>query len=122
MSQITPAPPPAPTPRQLLALSVPAVIIGVLSAVILSALNEVAGLVEHALWDLVPTALGVADGSRWWIFLVLTLTGAAVGLVVWKLPGHGGQDSATTDLTAPPLPVSMLPSLTLAVVLSLAVG
>jgi H+/Cl- antiporter ClcA len=98
------------------------VIIGVLSALILAALNEVAGLLEHALWDLAPTALGVPDGSRWWIFLVLTLTGAAVGLVVWKVPGHGGQDSATTDLTAPPLPVSMLPSLTLAVVLSLAGG
>ena len=122
MSQITPAPPPAPTPRQLLVLSVPAVIIGVLSALILSALKQVAGLIEHALWDLVPAALGVADGSRWWSFLVLTLTGAAVGLVIWKLPGHGGRDSATTDLTAPPLPVSMLPSLTLAVVLSLAGG
>ena len=122
MSQTSPPPPPAPTPRQLLPLSVPAVIIGVLSALILAALNEVAGLLEHALWDLAPTALGVPDGSRWWIFLVLTLTGAAVGLVVWKVPGHGGQDSATTDLTAPPLPVSMLPSLTLAVVLSLAGG
>ena len=122
MSQISPAPPPAPTPRQLVVLSVPAVLIGVLSALILTALNQVAGLLEHALWDLAPAALGVADGSRWWIFLILSLTGAAVGLVVWKVPGHAGQDSATTDLTAPPLPVSMLPSLTLAVVLSLAGG
>ena len=101
----------------------PAVFIGVLSALILSALNQVSGVIEHALWDLAPTALGVADGIPLvGILLVLTLTGAAVGLVVWKLPGHGGQDSATTDLTAPPLPVSVLPSLTLAVLLSLAGG
>ena len=122
MSQISPAPPPAPSRRQLLLLSVPAVIIGVLSALVLWALDEVSGVVQHALWDLAPAALGVADGSRWWIFLVLTLTGAAVGLVVWKLPGHGGKDSATTELTAPPLPIGALPSLTLAVVLTLAGG
>ncbi|HYI55353.1 MAG TPA: ion channel protein [Microlunatus sp.] len=122
MSQTSPVPPPAPTPRQLLLLSVPAVIIGVLSALILWSLDEVAELIEHGLWDLAPTALGVPDGSRWWIFLVLTLTGAAVGLVVWKLPGHGGTDSATTELTAPPLPLRVLPSLTLAVIISLAGG
>jgi len=69
VSQTSPLPPPAPTPRQLLLLSVPAVIIGVLSAVILSALNQVSGVIEHALWDLAPTALGSrtdpAGGSSW---------------------------------------------------------
>jgi H+/Cl- antiporter ClcA len=122
VSQIPPGPPPAPTPRQLLLLSIPAVIIGVLSALVLWALDEIAEVLEHAIWDLAPTALGVAEGSRWWIFLVLTLTGAAVGLVVWKLPGHGGTDSATTELTAPPLAIGVLPSLILAVVLTLAGG
>ncbi len=58
MSQTSPTPPPAPTPRQLLLLSVPAVLIGVLSALILSALNQVSGLVERALWDLLPNAAG----------------------------------------------------------------
>jgi len=59
---------------------------------------------------------------RMWIFVVLTLIGAAVGLVVWKVPGHGGQDSATTELVAEPLPPSAVPSLVLAVLLSLAGG
>jgi H+/Cl- antiporter ClcA len=112
----------APSVRQLVLLSVPGLLIGVLSAVVLWGLEEVAELLEHVLWDTVPTALGVPDGSRWWIFLVLTLIGAAVGLVVWKVPGHGGQDSATTELVADPLPVSVLPSLVLAVMLSLAGG
>ncbi len=119
MSENSPA---APSPRQLLQLSLPALIIGVLSALVLWLLDEVAKLLEHALWDVVPTALGVADGSRWWIFVILTLTGAAVGLVVWKMPGHGGRDSATTELTAPPLPLAALPGLGLAVLLTLAGG
>lgn len=111
-----------PSVRQLALLSVPALLIGVLSAVVLWALDEVAALVQHLLWDAAPAALGVPDGSRWWIFLVLTAVGAAVGLVVWKVPGHGGQDSATTELVAETLPVGALPSLALAVVLTLAGG
>ena len=114
--------PPAPTPRQLLLLAVPALLVGVLSAVILWALDSAAELVEHAVWHSAPEALGVADGSRWWIFAILTLTGVAVGLVVWRLPGHGGRDSATTELVADPLPLSVLPSLALAVILTLAGG
>ena len=116
------AEPPAPTPRQLLLLAVPALLVGVLSAVILWALDSAAELVEHAVWHSAPEALGVADGSRWWIFVILTLTGVAVGLVVWRLPGHGGRDSATTELVADPLPLSVLPSLALAVILTLAGG
>lgn len=112
----------APSIRELVLLSVPALLIGVLSAAVLWALDEVAELVEHALWDLVPSALGVPDGSRWWIFVILTLVGAGVGLIVWKVPGHGGTDSATTELVAEPLPVSALPSLALAVLLTLAGG
>jgi H+/Cl- antiporter ClcA len=122
VSATRPQPPPAPTPRLLLALSAPAVIIGVLSAVVLWALDEVSELVQHGLWGVAPGALGVPDGSRWWIFLVLTVVGMAVGLIVWKMPGHAGVDSATTELVAEPPPLSVLPSLALAVVLTLAGG
>lgn len=123
MSEIKPpAVPQAPTPRQLLLLAVPALLVGVLSALILWGLDVVAELAEHAIWHTAPEALGVPDGSRWWIFAILTLTGAAVGLVVWKLPGHAGADSATTELVAEPLPLSTLPSLALAVILTLAGG
>lgn len=122
MTETTPPAPPAPSPRQLLLLAIPALLVGVLSAGVLWALDEVAEVIEHALWHAAPEALGISDGSRWWIFAILTLTGAAVGLVVWKLPGHGGRDSATTELVADPLPLSALPSLALAVILTLAGG
>jgi hypothetical protein len=68
-----PQPNAAPSIRQLVLLSVPALLIGVLSAVVLWALDEVAELVQHALWEVMPSALGVPAGSRWWIFVILTL-------------------------------------------------
>ncbi len=102
-------------------MAIPALLIGILSAVTLWALEAVADLLETAIWTTVPTALGI-DPAGWWIILILTATGAAVGLVVWLVPGHGGVDSATTELISPPLRLMALPSLILVVVLALAGG
>ncbi|MDN4615130.1 ion channel protein [Leifsonia sp. F6_8S_P_1B] len=112
----------APTARTLVLLSLPAVIIGVVSAFALWAVDEVAGLLEDGIWTALPHMLGVDPHSGWWIFLVLTFTGVAVGLVVWLVPGHAGPDSATTELVAAPLRPGIVPSLALAAVLALAGG
>ncbi|MFF2051619.1 ion channel protein [Leifsonia sp. NPDC058194] len=123
MSAAGPARPmPAPTVRTLLLLSIPALLIGVLSALSLWLLDSIAGLLEDAVWTALPSAIGVDGASGWWIFLVLTVTGAAVGLTVWLLPGHGGPDSATTELVTAPLPPAVVPSLALTAVLGLAGG
>ena len=74
-----------------------------------------------SLYKTLPGALGV-DPSGWWIILVLTLTGLAVGITLTLMPGHGGPDSATTELMGPPLPLKTLPGLALATLLSLAGG
>jgi H+/Cl- antiporter ClcA len=111
-----------PSIRTLLMLAVPAVLIGVVSALVLFALDEVAAGLEHVLWTTVPDAVGIDPANGWWIFGVLTVTGIAVGLVVWLVPGHGGRDSATSDMVGPPMPVGMLPSLALVAVLGLAGG
>ncbi|GAA1443770.1 ion channel protein [Leifsonia poae] len=111
-----------PSIRMLVRLSVPAVIIGVVSALVLWCLDEVAGLLEDGLWKGLPGALGIDPSSGWWIFAVLTATGVAIGLVVWLVPGHAGPDSATTELMTPPLRLAVLPSLILATVLALAGG
>ena len=112
----------APTGRQLLALSLPAIAIGVLSAGMLWLLDEAAHLLEGALWEVLPDAVGV-DGADWfWILGILTLTGLAVGLVVWLAPGHGGHDSATVELVAPVLRPTALPGVAIAVLLGLAGG
>jgi H+/Cl- antiporter ClcA len=112
----------APTVRSLLLLAVPAVLIGVISALTLWLVDEVAGVVDDGIWKNLPAALGVDPSSGWWIFLILTATGLAVGLTVWLVPGHAGPDSATTDLVAAPLRIGIVPSLALAAVLGLAGG
>ncbi len=119
-----PATPPGPqlTVRRLVLLSIPAILIGVLSALTLRLLDLIAGQLDGVLWTTTPQALGIAPDSPWWIFTVLTATGIAVGLVVWLVPGHAGPDSATTELAAAPLPLWVLPGLFVVVVLSLAGG
>ena len=119
--QATTATGPVPIKR-LAMLAIPALIVGVASALILWLLNTVASLLEGVIWDTVPGALGLPDDSRWWTFAVLTVVGVAVGLVVWLIPGHAGPDSATTELVAPPLPLKVIPGLALAVLISLAGG
>lgn len=114
-------PPPVSVRRHLM-LSVPAIVIGVVSALSLWLVDLLAEALEGVLWEDAPGALGMTGDEPWWIFLVLTVTGIAVGLVVWLVPGHGGPDSATTELVAPPLKLSALPSLLIVVVLGLAGG
>lgn len=114
--------PSASTVRKLIRLSTPAVIIGVVSALVLFAVEELAHRLEHLLWSALPDLLGLSADSGWWIFGVLSLTGLAVGLVVWLMPGHGGPDSATIHLIAPPLPLRAVPSLLIAGVLALGGG
>ena len=112
---------PSTSPRRLLLLAIPAIVIGIFAALVLWSLDQLADLLQGVLWDTVPDALGV-DPNGWWIVLVLTLTGLAVGLCLRFLPGHGGPDSATTELMGPPLPIGVLPSLAVVTVLGLAGG
>jgi H+/Cl- antiporter ClcA len=109
------------SPRQLLVLAIPAIVLGAFAALLLWALEQLADLLSGVLWDTLPDALGV-DPNGWWIVLILTLTGLAVGLGLRYFPGHGGPDSATTELISPPLKLSVLPGLAVVTVLSLAGG
>ena len=111
-----------PTAARLAALAVPAIAVGVGCAVTLIALSTVAARLQDLLWTVLPESLGVATESRWWTFGMLTAVGVAVGLVVWKVPGHAGPDPATTGLVGAPLPLAVLPSLAVAIVLGLAGG
>jgi H+/Cl- antiporter ClcA len=121
MSLAMPPRDPAVSARRLLVLSIPAILVGVLSALVLWALEQLAEVLEGFLWDTVPDAIGV-DASGWWIVVVLTITGLAVGLALTFLPGHGGPDSATTELVDDPLPIRTLPGLALVTLLGLAGG
>ncbi len=109
------------SPRQLLLLAIPAIVIGAFAALLLWVLEQLADLLGDVVWETLPDALGV-DPSGWWIVLILTLTGLAVGICLRFLPGHGGPDSATTELIGPPLPLKVLPGLAIVTVLGLAGG
>lgn len=122
MSEAVAAEAGAPTGRMLLTLSLPALLLGVLSSVVLWLLDEAAHLLEGALWEQIPHALGIDPAGWGWILGILTLTGLAVGLVIWLAPGHGGHDSATVELVAPVLPLRALPGVAAAVLLGLAGG
>ncbi|MBB4713547.1 H+/Cl- antiporter ClcA [Streptomyces luteogriseus] len=108
--------------RTLLPSIVPAATVGVVSALILVGVEVAADQLQDVLWETVPDALGIGRYSVAWMFVVLVATGIAVGLVVWKVPGHAGPDPATIGLDAPVLPPVVLPGLLLVTALMLAGG
>ena len=110
------------TARQLLPLVIPAIVVGVVSAALLFGAERFAKVVEDVIWTTIPDALGVSSSGPGWIFLVLTLAGLVIGLVVRYVPGHAGPDPATLELVAEPLPLRVLPGLAVALVLMLAGG
>ncbi|GAA1131069.1 ion channel protein [Arthrobacter flavus] len=111
-----------PTIRTLLALSLPVAAVGVVAALSLFLVEEVAQLLEHLLWVDLPDALNVPPDSGWWIFGILSTVGLAIGLLVTYVPGHGGRDTATVELIAPPVALAVVPGLLLVTVLMLAGG
>ncbi|MFI2202977.1 ion channel protein [Streptomyces sp. NPDC020192] len=112
---------PAPA-RALLPFILPAVAVGVAAALVFVGVSAAAEKLQHLLWGPLPDALGVGRYSVAWMFAVLVASGIAVGLVVWKVPGHAGPDPATLGLDAPVMPPAVLPGLVLANALMLAGG
>ncbi|MDL9977720.1 ion channel protein [Microbacterium candidum] len=112
----------SPGVRLLILAAIPAVLIGIGSALILKGVYLLSDLLEPVLWQTLPKVFGATESTPWWIFTVLTVTGALIGAVVWLVPGHAGPDSATTELDGPFPKLMALPSLALVLVLSLAGG
>ncbi|WP_245672739.1 ion channel protein [Aldersonia kunmingensis] len=102
--------------------AIPALIIGIGTALAYVGVSAVADQFEHVLWDWLPETLGTDGANRWWIFGMLTATGVAVGLIVWLVPGHAGTDPATTELVSEPPPLVVLPGIMLALIVGLAGG
>jgi len=106
----------------MLLLSLPALIIGIASSVVLVMVMKVASVLQFILWSTLPATLGVSLGSPFWTLLMLTLTGVAVGLVLRYSTGHGGPDPATEPLIGAPVATSTLPGLLCALIIGLAGG
>ncbi|MFF9149842.1 ion channel protein [Streptomyces sp. NPDC014861] len=108
--------------RVLLPQVLPALAVGVGSALLFLGVSEAAEGLQAVLWETLPDALDVGRYSSLWMICVLTATGVAVGLVIWKVPGHAGPDPASEGLGGPPLPPVIVPGLLLASALALAGG
>ena len=111
-----------PRARTMLLLSLPALILGVASSLVLIAVMKFASVLQQLLWEHLPARLGVTADSPFWIILILTLTGVLVGLVIRYSPGHAGPDPATEPLISAPIAPAALPGLLIALVLGLAGG
>jgi H+/Cl- antiporter ClcA len=120
--QQAPSVTPSTPARVLLPSILPAVAVGVVSSLLLVGVEVASEELQGVLWETVPDALGIGRYSVAWMFVMLVATGVAVGLVVWKVPGHAGPDPATVGLDAPVLPPVVLPGLLLAAALMLAGG
>ncbi|MEV4936238.1 ion channel protein [Streptomyces zaomyceticus] len=121
------APPPPPAAdesplRILLPQVMPALVVGVVASLLLLGIEFLADELQDVLWHNLPDALGIGDYSSLWIISMLTAAGIAVGLVIWKFPGHAGPDPASEGLGGPPLAPGVVPGLLLASTLSLAGG
>ncbi|ELX87259.1 putative ion channel protein [Salmonella enterica subsp. enterica serovar Enteritidis str. SE8a] len=106
----------------MLLLSLPALIIGVASSLVLIAAMKVASVFQQFLWQRLPTSIGIAYDSPFWIVGMLTLTGIVVGLIIRYSPGHAGPDPAIEPLISMPVSPSALPGLLLALIIGLAGG
>ena len=111
-----------PRARTMLVLSVPALVIGICSSLVLIVVMKVAAVLQKYLWVTLPAHFDLNMNSPTWILLILTFTGIAVGLVVRYIPGHAGPDPSTEPLIGSPVPVAVLPGLIIALVLGLAGG
>ncbi len=109
-------------PRILLPQVLPALVVGVAASLLFLGISALAEELQGVLWHDLPDALGIGDYSSLWIISMLTAAGIAVGLVVWKVPGHAGPDPASEGLGGAPLAPGIVPGLLLASTLTLAGG
>lgn len=111
-----------PRARTMLLLSLPALILGVASSLVLIVVMKFASILQSILWQRLPGSVGIAADSPLWIMLTLTFTGVLVGLVIRYSTGHAGPDPATEPLIGAPISPAALPGLIIALVLGLAGG
>lgn len=111
-----------PRARTMLLLSIPAVMIGIASSLVLIVAMKIATVLQNILWTSLPASVGINASGPFWTIAILTCTGIVVGLVVRFSPGHAGPDPATESLIGAPVSLSALPGLLAALILGLAGG
>jgi H+/Cl- antiporter ClcA len=83
---------------------------------------KLVSVLQDALYDDLPDALGFASPPAWWPMPVVALGGGCVALAIRHLPGTGGHSPADGFKTQGALPPIELPGVTLAALATLASG
>jgi H+/Cl- antiporter ClcA len=83
---------------------------------------KLVSVLQDALYDDLPDALGFASPPAWWPMPVVALGGVCVALAIRHLPGTGGHSPADGFKTPGALPPIELPGVALAAVATLASG
>lgn len=108
--------------RTYLALLVIVSVLAVVVALATLGFLELYELLQEALWEELPSALGV-DPHSWYTLAVTTIGGLVVGLLLVAVPGHGGpmpyEGHGVGDT---PVPMSHTAGLLLVSLVSLGVG
>lgn len=77
---------------------------------------------EPVLYTDLPKALGFHEEPQWWPLPVLAAGGAAVALIIRRLPGRGGHEPTDGFAATGVLPAAALPGVFFAAVVTLASG
>ena len=85
----TAAPAQPPEVRQIAALSLFGIVVGLLAGLAASAFIKAEDELIHLLWTTLPETLGY-DSTPAWMVVAILVTGALIVYVALKLPGNGG--------------------------------
>ena len=96
-------------------------LIGIPVAIIAWAFLGIVHVLENAVWESLPDALGMSEPTWWYGVIVLTIAGLLVGLTIQLLPGTGGHIPAHGLGGGMPMPAEM-PGIVVAALLSLVLG
>jgi H+/Cl- antiporter ClcA len=103
-------------------LLVLAALIGAPVSAIAYGFLELVGLLQEAVFEDLPEALGFDSAPTWWPLPLLAVSGTLVALAITRLPGTGGHSPADGFKAAGPIPPAEIPGIALAALGTLSFG
>lgn len=104
--------------RKLLVLSA---VVGLVASLVAWSLLTLVPLIQDAVFETLPDALGYDSPPGWWPLPVLLLAGVVTAVAITRLPGHGGGIPAD-GLSAGITPPGAVPGVALAALATLGLG
>jgi H+/Cl- antiporter ClcA len=97
-------------------------VIGVVISVVSWCYLNLVIVIQHWVYEDLPSALGFAGVPWWWPLPILLVAGLLVAVAIGRLPGRGGHDPSQGLHAGPPAQPITLPGVLLASLASLGLG